>query len=148
MPRYRDAIGWIAYNDDNEWLDSGRISVAAAMVADLFNKTDEQVTADLRRALKRRSPMPDAPPTALAAAEEIVRLLDECADVPSFKAGVAEIIARLTPAPDVARMREALETIRDAFWSDGETPAEQVADLKGVALAALAPDDMATCEKD
>jgi hypothetical protein len=33
-----------------------------------------------------------APP---AAAEEIVQLLDECADVPSFKAGVAEIIARL-----------------------------------------------------
>lgn len=65
--------------------------------------------------------MTPPPPAALAAAEEIVQLLDECADVPSFKAGVAEIIARHTSAPA----------------SDGEVEACAAVELK--ARAALSP---------
>jgi hypothetical protein len=59
MARYRDAIEWLARNDDNSWADSdpesgdGAISVSAGLVADLFNKSDETVRADLCRALDR-----------------------------------------------------------------------------------------------
>ena len=60
MARYRDAIDWIAYNDDTSFLDDqeiggpGHLSVTAHLVADLFDKTSEQVRDDLIRALKRR----------------------------------------------------------------------------------------------
>jgi hypothetical protein len=48
MARYKDAIRWIVENDDTDWLDSdGTESVTAAMVADLFSKTDEEVKRDL-----------------------------------------------------------------------------------------------------
>ncbi len=51
-PGYREALAWIVGNDDTEWLthEHGQMSVTAALVADLFDKTDEQVTADLRNA--------------------------------------------------------------------------------------------------
>jgi hypothetical protein len=54
---YRKALEWIAVQDDNEWLDDefGHTSVTAALVADLFDKTDEQVKEDLRKALKREA---------------------------------------------------------------------------------------------
>jgi hypothetical protein len=50
-PAYRDAIRWMADNDDILWLDdrNGCPSVTACLVADLFGVTDERVTADLRR---------------------------------------------------------------------------------------------------
>jgi hypothetical protein len=59
---YRHAIRWIVANDDTEWLrDCGNdddptllMSVTAALVADLFNKTDQAVCADLARELERR----------------------------------------------------------------------------------------------
>ena len=35
------------------------------------------------------------------------------------------------------KMREALETISDAFWTDGETDKEKLADLKAIAYNVL-----------
>lgn len=55
MARYADAIFWIANNDDTEFLSdaNGSMSLTACMVVDLFNKTDEQVKADLIKKLTR-----------------------------------------------------------------------------------------------
>lgn len=59
MARYKDAIDWIALNDDTEWVEydssqpDGTECISAALVADLFNKTTEQVRADLKQALRR-----------------------------------------------------------------------------------------------
>jgi hypothetical protein len=62
MARYKDAIEWIARNDDTEWVNdpNGCESVTAALVADLFNKTDEEVRDDIRKALNNElsSPRP------------------------------------------------------------------------------------------
>jgi hypothetical protein len=54
-PGYREAIEWIALNDDTEWLNAeyGSPSVTACLVADLFGVTTERVTADLRRYYER-----------------------------------------------------------------------------------------------
>jgi hypothetical protein len=60
MARYKDAIDWIAQNDDTTWIDTPNdpISVTGALVAVLFRKSDAQVRKDLRRAvaedIKRR----------------------------------------------------------------------------------------------
>jgi hypothetical protein len=60
MARYKDAIDWIAQNDDTTWVDipNDPISIRGALVADLFRKSDAQVRKDLRRAvaedIKRR----------------------------------------------------------------------------------------------
>lgn len=58
-PGYREAITWMALNDDTEWVTEFAeveepASVTACMVADLFGVTQERVTEDLRRALKKR----------------------------------------------------------------------------------------------
>jgi hypothetical protein len=59
MARYADAVDWLAGNDDNGWLDDpdedGEVmpSVAAALVADVWDKPLQQVVRDLRRALQR-----------------------------------------------------------------------------------------------
>jgi len=52
---YRDAIDWIAQNDDTEWLDNpdGVESVTLSLVADVFGRTLNEATRDLRRALAR-----------------------------------------------------------------------------------------------
>lgn len=52
---YRDAIHWLAHNDDNEWIDDeyGSPSVTATLIADLFDVTVEKVTADIKRQLKK-----------------------------------------------------------------------------------------------
>ena len=56
---YRDAIDWITQNDDTEWLhDEGDDlipSVTACLVADVFGRTAEEVTTDLRKAMKREA---------------------------------------------------------------------------------------------
>ena len=53
---YSCAIQWIADNDDTGWLndpaDELIPSVTATLVADLFGRTTDQVTADLRRAVR------------------------------------------------------------------------------------------------
>jgi hypothetical protein len=54
---YPRAIAWIAYNDDTAWLDddNGSPSVTLCLVADLFERTTEQATADLRAELARKA---------------------------------------------------------------------------------------------
>lgn len=58
MARYRDAIFWIAANDDTEFLNDDdadmSISVTCAFIVDLFNKPQSQVIADIRAELKRQ----------------------------------------------------------------------------------------------
>jgi hypothetical protein len=60
-PGYREAIEWLASNDDCFWLgdENGALSVSAAMVRDLYDVTQERLIADLRRALKRAYPNHD-----------------------------------------------------------------------------------------
>lgn len=51
---YRQAIEWIAYVDDTLWLDdteAGSPSVTLCLVADVFGRSIEEATADLRRAI-------------------------------------------------------------------------------------------------
>jgi hypothetical protein len=54
-PGYRHAISWMALNDDTEWVDDPEpsLSVTAALVADLFGRTDAEVLASLRREIRR-----------------------------------------------------------------------------------------------
>lgn len=59
-PSYRRALAWIVENDDTEWLepdDDGQVipSVTASLVADLFGYSDEKVTRDLQREMKKRN---------------------------------------------------------------------------------------------
>lgn len=63
MARYSDAIYWITINDDTQWLDDmnedrsgASMSVTAALVQDLFGKTEEQVIQDLNKEHKRQFP--------------------------------------------------------------------------------------------
>lgn len=62
MARYRDAIQWIVIQDDTNWVDEPLadaavpvLSVTAALVADLFGKTDVEVVKDIKKALRRES---------------------------------------------------------------------------------------------
>ena len=52
---YGSAIQWIALNDDTEWLNSefGSPSVTLCLVADVFGRSVEQATADLRNAIQK-----------------------------------------------------------------------------------------------
>jgi hypothetical protein len=52
---YNHAIEWIARNDDTSWLDDeyGSASVTLCLVADVFYRSVEEATADLRRAIER-----------------------------------------------------------------------------------------------
>ena len=61
-PGYREAIEWLASNDDCYWLadDEPMISVSAALVRDLFDVDDERLQRDLRRALARVYPNHEA----------------------------------------------------------------------------------------
>jgi hypothetical protein len=49
---YKDAIYWLARNDDCDWLEDGvgALSVSAGLVADMYGRTDDEVKADLKRA--------------------------------------------------------------------------------------------------
>jgi len=51
---YSAAIQWIADNDDTQWLDDehGSPSVTLCLVADIFGRTVEEATADLRKAVQ------------------------------------------------------------------------------------------------
>lgn len=48
-PSYRDAVAWVADNDDSETLDveTVRSYVTVALVADLFGVEQEKVAADV-----------------------------------------------------------------------------------------------------
>lgn len=52
---YAVAVEWLALNDDNDWLDdeNGSPSVSLCLVADVFGRSVEEATADLRRALAK-----------------------------------------------------------------------------------------------
>lgn len=51
---YREAILWMAHNDDNEWVEKDDpVSVTAALIADLFDVEQEKVKADLIRQLEK-----------------------------------------------------------------------------------------------
>lgn len=54
---YREAIEWLAYNDDNEWLDDvddPSPSVSAGLVRDLFDVDTDKLIKDLKRACAKR----------------------------------------------------------------------------------------------
>lgn len=60
-PGYREALEWLAGNDDCYWLGDydGHgfiLSVSASMVRDLWDVTDEKLLKDLRVALKKVYP--------------------------------------------------------------------------------------------
>lgn len=60
-PGYREAIDWLAGNDDCYYLVTSHdheilMSVAATMIRDLFDVSDEKLQKDVRRALKRIHP--------------------------------------------------------------------------------------------
>lgn len=47
MTRYKQAIAWIVLNEDLSFLSEDTLSVTAALVADVFGKTDDKVRADI-----------------------------------------------------------------------------------------------------
>lgn len=59
MARYQDAINWIADNDDTEFVRDAEtssdylLSVTATLVRDLWDKTDDEILRDLRKAIRR-----------------------------------------------------------------------------------------------
>lgn len=55
MAKYLDAIQWMVYNDDTEWVkDIEPIpSVTAYLVADMFGKHVDQVTLDIIKVEKK-----------------------------------------------------------------------------------------------
>lgn len=61
-PGYREALEWMALNDDIYWLGedaasaAGSISVTGAMVRDLWNVDEVKFRKDLLNAVKRISP--------------------------------------------------------------------------------------------
>lgn len=61
-PGYREAIEWLACNDDCYWLGDalGCISVTAALVRDLFDVTDEKLKTDLTNKLRQVHPNHEA----------------------------------------------------------------------------------------
>lgn len=50
-PSYKEAISWVAFNDDTEWLKDEEpiLSVSAALVADLFDVEHTKVIRDIRK---------------------------------------------------------------------------------------------------
>lgn len=64
-PGYREAIDWLARNDDCYWLGDRDalgpiLSVSASMIRDLFDASEERLIADLRRKLKQVHPNHEA----------------------------------------------------------------------------------------
>lgn len=62
MPSYKNAIDWIAQNDDCEWLgdcsspQGVTLSISARFVRDLWFKDDERLVNDVKKALKKYFP--------------------------------------------------------------------------------------------
>jgi hypothetical protein len=64
-PGYRDAIEWLAGNDDCYFLGDYdahglMLSVAASLVRDLWDVTDERLVKDIKTALRRIHPNHEA----------------------------------------------------------------------------------------
>lgn len=58
MASYKQAIKWMVDNDDTDWVEADPQSVAAALVADLFGRTDLQVRLDIIKELIRAGRLP------------------------------------------------------------------------------------------
>ena len=57
MRGYRYAIQWVVENDNCSWADSARVqplSIAASMVADVYECEDSKVRKDIKEARRRR----------------------------------------------------------------------------------------------
>lgn len=55
-PSYREALDWIAANDDTEFMNDGDdapLSVTASLVQDLWDKDDATIRHDLLLAIRR-----------------------------------------------------------------------------------------------
>ena len=52
---YKSAIQWVAQFDDTDWIlhENPIPSVTAVMIADLFEKDTDVVTADIKRAIDK-----------------------------------------------------------------------------------------------
>lgn len=52
---YKQAIQWIVENDDTEWVydENGSISVTASLLADIFDRTTDEVTRDIKKRLEK-----------------------------------------------------------------------------------------------
>jgi hypothetical protein len=65
-PGYREALEWMALNDDVYWLAedpaiaAGAISVTGAMVRDLWGVSEEKFRKDLLAAVRRVNPNHEA----------------------------------------------------------------------------------------
>lgn len=61
-PGYREAVEWLAGNDDCYWLGDAEpcLSVSAALVRDLYDVENAKLIGDLRRALKKAHPNHEA----------------------------------------------------------------------------------------
>lgn len=57
-PGYREAVEWLAGNDDCYWLGDEKPipSVTACMIRDLFGVPDDKLYSDMRKALKKIYP--------------------------------------------------------------------------------------------
>lgn len=53
---YSEAVGWMIQNKDTAWLDTGKPSARAIVIADMFKKPVETLRQDVRAAsrLSRR----------------------------------------------------------------------------------------------
>lgn len=58
QPRYREAIEWLAYNDDCYWLADHEpvLSVSASLVRDLWDRDETKLIGDIKRALAKAYP--------------------------------------------------------------------------------------------
>jgi hypothetical protein len=55
-PSYKQALEWMALNDDVYWLPDDPISVTGALTCDLFGVDDAKLRGDLLKAIKRVNP--------------------------------------------------------------------------------------------
>lgn len=100
MAKYRDAIEWLANYDDSDVIEayiqeeSGAFpSISMSLVASLFNKTIEEVVADVLKEVERRDKEKALSPKQLAAKwrnslnsqiKEITEITDELVAVLGF----------------------------------------------------------------
>jgi hypothetical protein len=52
---YRDAVNWLALNDDNEWLNvfPFDFSVSASLIRDIFEVDEVKLREDIRREVRK-----------------------------------------------------------------------------------------------
>jgi hypothetical protein len=70
-PGYKEAVEWLAGNDDCHWLAEQETipSVSACLIRDLFNVEEAKLYADIRRSVKRIFPAHPAVTSTLSSQE-------------------------------------------------------------------------------